>query len=185
MRGMTPAADAALQGSNVPYLVLVEFDFADGAVRLTNAAYDFQWNDFTWTGAGGLGSISPIEEGLDLQMYGCSCTLSGIEAGYVAECLGSGYAGRNATIWIAPLDENFQVLQDPIVIFRGQMDTMPLKLGDDASIQITIESKLTSWERPKNRRYNQQDQQSEYPNDMGFEFTAQMVEQKIVWGQLG
>lgn len=184
MRDMSTTVDDSLQASNVPCMVLVELDFAEGTVRLTNAGYDFQWGGHTWTGAGDLGTISAIEEGLDLQMYGCNLTLSGISSEYVAECLGVGYQGRSATIWLAPLDNDYRILSDPVIIFKGQMDTMPIKLGAQAAIQVTIESRLVAWERPGNRRYNNEDQQSEHPADKGFEFVPQMVEKEILWGRL-
>jgi hypothetical protein len=154
-----------------------------GTVRLTNAGYDFDWNGHTWTGAGNLGGISAIEEGTDLQMYGVTLTLSGIQSQYIAECFGTTYSGRSATIWLAPLDANYQILADPIVVFKGKMDTMPIKLGKEAAIQVTVESDLVQWERGKSRVFGNADQQSEYPTDKGFEFVAQMVEQEIYWGR--
>jgi len=42
MRTIQETAQAALEGSNVPYLVMVELDFAEGFVRLTNAGYNFE-----------------------------------------------------------------------------------------------------------------------------------------------
>jgi hypothetical protein len=182
MRDMTTGITSALQASNVPYMVLAELDFVEGFVRLTNAGYDFQWNGHTWTGAGNLGTISSIEEGQDMQEYGCTLTLSGIPAGYIAKCLGTGYQGRNATIWIAPLTNDYQILSDPVIIFKGRMDTMPIQLGSQSAIQVTVESKLTDWERPRVRWYTDADQKSEYPNDRGFEYVALMAEKAIYWG---
>lgn len=183
MRTSTETAAAALENTNVPYLVLVELDFVEGFVRLTNAGYAFTWNGHTWTGAGNLGTISPIEEGQDLQMYGCTLTLSGISSDYVAKCFGVGYSGRSATIWLAPLDSNYNILEDPIIVFKGKMDTMPIQLGEQSAIQVTIESKLVDWERARVRRYNNEDQQAEYPGDLGFEFVPQMVEKTLLWGR--
>jgi hypothetical protein len=154
-----------------------------GIVRLTNAGYNFDWNGYAWTGAGNLGSISPVEEGTDLQMYGLTLSLSGIPSQYIAECFTTGYSGRTATIWLAPLGATYQILSDPIIIFKGKMDTMPIKLGSQASIQVTIESDLVRWERGQSRVFGNADQQSEYPNDKGFEFIAQMVSQEIYFGR--
>jgi hypothetical protein len=173
----------AIQNSNVPYLVMVELDFVEGTVRLTNAGYNFVWNGHTWTGAGDLGSVSTIEEGTDLQMYGITLTLSGIPSQYIAECFGTGYSGRSAIIRLAPLDENYQILADPIIIFQGKMDTMPIKLGSQSAIQITIESDLIQWDRGKSRVFSDADQQSEYPGDKGFEFAAQLVDREIYFGR--
>lgn len=154
-----------------------------GTVRLTNAGYDFEWGGYIWTGAGNLGSISPIEEGTDLQMYGITLTLSGIPSQYVAECFTTGYSGRSATIWLAPLDENYAILEDPTIVFKGKMDTMPMKLGKEAAIQVTVESDLVQWERGKSRVFGNADQQSEHPSDKGFEFVAQMVDKEIYFGR--
>jgi len=182
MRAIETASADALQLGNVPYLVLVELDFADGAVRLTNAGYDFAWNGHTWTGAGNIASISPIEEGQSLQMYGCVLTISGIKSTYVAQALGVNYSGRPATIYIAPLDSNYTILADPVIVFEGIMDTMGLMIGERSAIQITIESRLVNWERAGIRRYNNEDQRKEYPLDQGFEFVSQMVEKALFWG---
>lgn len=182
MRDIQAAAAAAIQGGNVPYIVLVELDFVEGFVRMCNAGYAFQWNGYTWTGAGNLGTISAIEEGQDLQMYGCTLTLSGIASDVIAKCFGVGYSGRKATIWIAPLDSNYNILADPVIVFKGKMDTMPISLGENSQVQVTIESKLVDWERPRVRRYNNEDQQAEFPGDKGFEFVPQMVEKQLLWG---
>jgi len=182
MRDLQTAVSDALESSNVPYLVLVELDFAEGFVRLTNAGYAFTWNGFEWTGAGKLGTISAIEEGQDLQMYGCTLTLSGIAADYVAKCFGVGYSGRSATIYMAALDSNYAILDDPVIIFQGRMDTMPLSLGESSTIQVTVESRLVDWERSRVRRYNNEDQQAEFAGDKGFEFVPQMVEKSLFWG---
>lgn len=183
MRDMSTAIETAVESSNVPFLVLVELDFVEGTERYTNAGSNFIWDGHVWYGTSGLGTISALEEGQDLQEYGCTLTLSGISAEHVAKCLGAGYQGRSATIWMAPLSEDFRILEDPIVIFKGRMDTMPIQLGSEASIQITIESKLVDWERPRVRRYNNEDQIAEYPTDRGFEYVTLMVEKELVWGK--
>jgi hypothetical protein len=183
MRTILTAPAAAIQASNVPFMVLVEMDFIEGVVRLANTGYNVNWNGHLWIGAGNLGSISAIEEGTDLQMYGITLTLTGIPSTYIAEGFGTGYSGRTATIWFAPLDSNYQILSNPIVVFSGKMDTMPIKLGAQATIQVTVESDLVQWERGKARVYGNADQQGEYPADKGFEFIAQMVNQEIYWGR--
>lgn len=192
MRDITTAADNAILAEHVNYLAFVELDFDSETVRLTNAGYPIKWGTEIiddvetpkiWTGCGSLGSISAIEEGVSLQMYGITLTLSGIESKYIAQCFNAGYSGRDATIWLAPLDTNHQIIADPVIIFKGKMDTMPMKLGKEATIQVTIESDLVAWERGKSRIYGDADQQSEYPGDKGFEFTAQMVDQEIYWGR--
>ena len=183
MRSGEIAVLTAVAASNVPYVIFVQLDFVEGTMYFCNAGYNFTWNGHSWIGVGKLGTISELEEGTDLQMYGCTLTLSGLESSLIASCFGTGYAGRPATIWMGLLDSDYQIIPDPIVVFKGIMDTMPIKLGAEAAIQLTIESKLVNWERPYGRRYNNEDQQSEYSTDKGFEFVAQMVEKEIFWGR--
>lgn len=197
MREGTTETLGAAQASHVPYLMFVKLEFVEETMYFCNAGYNFTWGTTTvtpevgppyttptvWIGVGTLGSISEIEEGVDLQMYGLTLSLSGLESSVVAKCLGTGYAGRPATVWLGLLDVDYQIIADPIVVFKGVMDTMPLKLGKDAVIQLTIESKLVNWERPYGRRYNDEDQKFEFSGDRGFEFVSQMVEKEILWGR--
>lgn len=183
MRDVSLTIQSILASDNVPLLALVELDFVSGFVRATNAGYDFQWNGHTWVGLGQLGGISQIQEGRDLEMHGCSLTLSGIPPEFISLALSDEYQGRDATIYTAILDANHQIIADPIITFKGRMDTMKIAMGQTATIELSIESMLTDWERPRVRRYNHEDQISEYPNDKGFEFVTQMVEKELVWGR--
>jgi len=183
-RALTSAVDAAFAGDNVPALILVYLDFPDGALRCCNAGYTFAWGGHDWIGLGGLGQIDMIEEGAELQMYGISLTLSGIPSENMQRALGQHYQGRDAKVWLAPLDADYHLLVDPVLVFSGRMDTMDLSLGDTSTVRMTAESRLTDWERPRVRRFNDEDQKAEYPGDRGFEFVAAMVEKNLVWGRV-
>lgn len=182
-RGLTTAAKAAFSQLNFPSLVLVRLDFAAGAVRVCNAGYTFNWSGQDWLGLGNLGSISAIQEGITLGMYGVNLTLSGIPPEYIAEVLTpADYQGRSAVIWLAPLTEDYALIADPVIVFKGRMDTADIKLGETATITIAAESRLVDWERPRIRRYNHADQQAAYPGDMGMQYVDQMVTRELKWG---
>ena len=180
---MTQNVISALRADNVPMLVLVELEFAEGTIRACNAGYNFEHNGYTWTGLGNLGGISAISEGEELEMYGLTLTLSGVRPEWISIALNSGYQNRPATIWLAPLDQQYRLITDPVIVFRGRMDTMPIELAEKSTIQLSIESRLVDWERPRERRYNHADQTSQYPDDKGFEYVAQMAEREIIWGR--
>ena len=181
---VTVAADTALGGENVPLLCFIELAFASGTARLCNAAYSFNWNSHTWLGAGRVLGISPVEEGADLQAYGVSMRLSGVPADLVSIALAEHYQGRTAKIWAAPLDSSYTVISDPVLVFNGRMDVMPIKMeGASATIELSVESRLIDWERPRVRRYNDADQQAEYPGDLGLQYVEQMVSKDLIWGR--
>ena len=183
-RSVTAAVELALAQPNIPLLLFVELDFASGFLRLTNAPYNFDWNGFTWLGAGNLGSVAPIEETTSREAKGASFRISGIDPLNISRALGEHYQGRPAKMWIALLSETYSVILNPVLIFTGSMDTMNIELGESASITVTAESKWVSWESPKIRRINHVDQSARYPGDKGCEFVEQMVSKELIWGRV-
>ena len=136
-----------------------------------------------WLGIGTLGSIEAITEGTALQMYGCQLTLSGIPPEVISEAFTQTYQGRSATIWLAPLTEDYVIIADPVVVFKGRMDTMDIALGETCTVTVSVESRLVDWERPRIRRFNDEDQRSEYPNDRGFRYVDQMIQKDLKWNR--
>ena len=181
-RTMTPAAEAALSAGHVPAILLVEMDFPSQFLRVNNSAVSFAWNGYDWLGVGRLGSIDAINEGADLQARGLAFRISGIDPAAISLALGTQYQGRGCKVWLAPLTAAHAIIADPVLIFWGRLDTMDIALGETATITVSAESRLADWDRPRVRRYNHEDQQIDYPGDMGFEFVPQMVEKQITWG---
>jgi hypothetical protein len=181
-RDITPATEAALAAGHVPLIVFVEMDFSGGFLRVNNSAVSFDWGGETWLGVGRLGSIDPIKEGADLQARGLAFRMTGIDPASIAVALGTQYQGRSCKVWVAALTGAHAVIADPVLIFWGRLDTMDIDLGATATITVSAESRLADWDRPRVRRYNHEDQQIDYPGDLGFEFVPQMVEKELRWG---
>jgi hypothetical protein len=182
MRGLTTPQDGALQAPHVPGLCLVQLDF-DQTIRLCNLGYTYSWNGYDWIGTGALGSIEQINEGADLEAKGVNLTLSGIPSDIIATALGEQYQGRRAQVWYAPLDDAYQIIGAPIRVFYGRIDTMDIEVGETSSITLSAESKLVDWARPRVSRYNHEDQIAKYPDDLGFQYVAKMVEVELIWGR--
>ena len=181
-RTLTPAVDAALADGQVRLLIFVEMDFSTGFMRANNSSINLAWNGYDWLGVGQLGSIDPVKEGSGLESLGLSFRISGIPAENIATALGTQYQGRSCKMWMAPLTAGHGVIADPVLVFWGRLDTMDIDLGETATITVSAESRLADWDRPRVRRYNHEDQQIDYPGDLGFEFVSQMVDRQIVWG---
>ena len=181
-RTLTTAVDTALASGRLPAILMVEMDFPSAFLRLNNSSVSFDWNGSTWLGVGRMGSIDAIKEGADLQSRGLAFRISGIDPATIAVALGTHYQGRSCKVWLAPLTAAHAIVADPVLIFWGRMDTMDIDLGQTATITVNAESRLADWDRPRVRRYNQEDQQIDYPSDLGFEFVPQMVEKELRWG---
>lgn len=182
-RTLSTAVNAALAADHVPGLLLVELDFASGALRLNNSAVNVPWNGHTWLGTGELGTVETVTEHSDLQMDGIVMQLSGIPPDMLSRVLGEHYQGRAATVWFAPMNADYIVLADPAEIFQGRMDACNIAMGETGVVNLTAESLIVDWERARVRRYTHEDQLAEYPGDKGLEFVPQMVEKTLVWGR--
>lgn len=185
MKILTTAQDNAARAAHVPIVILLELGFASGTVRFCNAGYNMVIAGQTWTGVGGISEIGEIEETTDLQANGLRVSVSGIPSSMIAIALNEYAQGRPATFYTCLLDDNFQAIGSPIVEWQGRIDTLvpidPAKPGDPAQIAITLENREADFARARVRRFNHEDQISEYPDDLGLQFGEQMTEKEIVW----
>lgn len=182
-RSLTPAVEVAIAAGHVAAITLVEMDFPAGFVRVNNSPVTFAWNGYDWLGLGSLGSMDAINEGAALEARGIAFRLSGVPAANIYNALGQQYQGRACRVWLAPLDPaTHSIITSPVLLFWGLMDAMSIDLGETASITVSAESRLADWGRPRVRRFNHEDQQIDYPGDLGFEFVTAMVDKELRWG---
>jgi hypothetical protein len=180
-RDLSTDALAAVQAEVVRRTTAVSLDFSSGFARYSGAPFNLVIDGQTYYGLGGIGQISVIEEGAELRAYGLVLSLTGIPRDTIALALGEAYQGREAIVYEILLDENEEVIADPIVVFRGRMDQMDVMLGSTATVQVRLENRLADWERARVRRYTDEDQKREYPTDRFFEFVSASAEKEIVW----
>lgn len=183
VRSISAVTAAAGKAAVARPVFLVQLNFVSGVVRATSAPFDIAYNNETFLGLGALGAISAVQEGAELQSYAVQLTLSGIPPELVALALADQYQGREAKVWLALLDEQHRVTGSPLLIFRGRMDTMDLELGITATLTMTVQSRLGDWERPRIRRYSNEDQQAEFAADRGLEYASQIAQKTIYWGR--
>lgn len=179
---LTGTVAAAVTAEQVARTVAIELDFPSGMARFNASPKDITISGNTFLGVGMLGSVSVTEESAELRAYGLTVMLSGIPRDVVTLALIQGYQGRRGTVWEVPLNpDTHAVLADPMVIFRGRMDTMEIELGETAFVRVSLENRLADWERPRMQRYTDEDQQARYPGDTGFRFVSAMTEKEIIW----
>jgi hypothetical protein len=185
MRTLTTAVSTALAAENVTPVMFAELDFASGFLRVHTGVGTLTLEGNAYTGVGTLGQVETIEESTELQAYGLRLGLSGIPNTLVGTALTENYQGRALRVFVGALDVNHVLLATPVLVFAGRMDNMQITLGpESASISLNAENRLIDWDRPRIRRYNNADQQAEYPGDLGFEFVEQMVNKTLFWGKI-
>lgn len=180
-RGLSTAALAVTGAEVVSRTMAVALEFPGGTVRWNGTPKTINFGAQDFLGIGTLGRITAIEEGAELRAYGLTVEVSAIPRDMVSIALNQQYQGRKATIWEVPLDSSGEVVASPFVAFRGRMDQMDIALGATATVTLRLENRLADWERPRLRRYTDEEQRSVYPGDAGFRFVSAATEKELVW----
>jgi hypothetical protein len=182
VKSQTGAFNTALAQETVRPVYFVQLEFATGFTYFTNAGQDIVWNGQTWTNVAGVGQISDLRETLTGEAVGVQMELNSLPSSWLQRALSEHVQGKPATIWLALLDADFNVIADPSVEFRGLIDVMPIQDGGQfGKIVLTVENRTIDFSRPLVRRYNSEDQHKDYPNDNFFSHVEAMADVTIVW----
>lgn len=183
-RSITAANKAALTAQQVMPLYLVEAQFDSGTVRYWNGYTDLTALGETWLGAGNLMSVSAVEETSEIRAAGMQLGFSGIPTAMLSVVLAEDYQGRPVNFYLGALDTaTGAVVADPMLVFNGRIDTMPIvEDGKTATIVASVESRLIRLEQASRRRYTHEDQQVDFPGDLGLQHVAAIQDVQIVWG---
>lgn len=181
--GGTTAFKNAAAASHIVPVIAVEISFSS-YLRVCSADRDLSILGKDFAGVGRFGQITEVTESSELQAYRLQMALYGIPRDLIGLALAEHYQDRAATAFLALLDPTtYAVVANPIVIFSGTVDTMEFEIGHDCTVMVNVESVLADWERPRIRRYTDEDQQAYFPGDTFFKYVDRMVETEIKWGR--
>jgi hypothetical protein len=83
------------------------------------------------------------------------------------------------------MNEN-HLIADPYLLRSGRMDYCNISVsGEDTRITAQYEDRLIDLQKPRERRYTDQDQRNEYPTDGGFRFVTSLQDKQLIWGGPG
>lgn len=182
MRTIDAALLAALSAETVRRVYLVRLVFDSGTVAWNTGLRDITYDGVTYLGLGNITSISATKEESGVKASGLTVGINGIDPVVVALMLTEPYINRPAYIHYTLLnDQDQQITGNPVLLFRGTMDSIQGTQGASASFQVSLKSRLADWERPRKCRYTDAEQQRLHPGDKGFEFVGQMEQAKIIW----
>ena len=187
-RSITTAFNNALKSQIVTPIIATELEFSDGTLRFWNGYGNITMtaggSSKVFTGLGDFLGISPISESSTLQMSGVTLSMSGIKSSLISTALSAQYTNRNGAIYLGMYDTSRNVIADVYTVFKGKMDVLNIsEQGNTATITLNIESRLISFDLPINRKYTLEDQQVDFPNDVGFEFIPDLQDKEITWGK--
>lgn len=187
-RGLTTANATAAEARHVRPVTFLElrFDAPTGTLYLHNGIGPLSWGGHTWSGAGALASMSPVEESDEQTAYRVSYQLSGVNSTIIGEALKENIYERLAIRYEGFLDENGQLVDTPHELRRDFMDQMLISHGGDIdSVTLHCESEMIRDMRAPGRMFSDEDQQVAFAGDTGFQYLPQMVDAEVHWGPGG
>lgn len=185
-RDLGSALEEEVQKARFVPIGLVEIGTDDPAlpIRAWTGLGDLSWNGAVFKGTGILGKVSQLEETGDLKASGIVFELSGVPAELLSVSLQGMRQGRDARIWIAALDDAGRFVGEPYLLSRALTDVPEIEdNGETVTLRISAENRLIDLERPRVRRFTDQDQRLTDPTDRGFEYIAGMQDEQFIWGR--
>lgn len=179
---MRTDAPAGFSSDSLEPFVAISAEFDSGDVRLWGGYGEIEIDGDEYIGGGSLLSISAVEETSEIAARGASVVISGLDPSIISIALQENYQNRACSIIIGTLSDG--AVEDSYTLFKGRIDQMTIEESSEtASIAVTIENRLIDLERPRIRRYTDQDQRSRFPSDTGFSYVASLQDKSIEWGK--
>lgn len=181
-RDLPTGMSGKVSAAKLSPIFLVSLDWPSGMVYAWSGYGDIVWNGNTYVGTGQVGTISEVRESRDGAANGAVLSLSGIPSSEIAHSLEDNSQGRSGKIWLGLLTAAGALDGDPYLLFDGFIDVCPSEdSGDSCTISVKLEKELID-ARARGRRYTHEDQQIDYPGDLGFEFVAGLADKQVTWG---
>lgn len=186
-RDVTTAFKNEVEGDSLSPFYAIEMEFPDDeatVLRYWTGYGEITFDSKTFGGFADFLDINLASETTDLMATGASVDISGVNAATVSLALGEQYQGNPMRIWLGVLDASGSVIADPYMVFEGKMDVMNLRAsGTGSVVSISAESSLIDLNRSRVRRYTDQDQKIDHPNDKGLEYVPTIQDMNITWGR--
>jgi hypothetical protein len=163
----------------------VELSFVSSTVYVWSGRGEIVWDGQTWLGVGQFGGLSSIEEGTNVQARGIVLTLSGIDLTLLTGLLTDYRQGLPVLVYLGFFDPTSGALvASPICAWAGRTDQPTLTVsGDAATLSVACENRLVEMNVSVDRRYTAEDQNLDYPGDVGFSFVPSIQAITIYWGK--
>lgn len=180
----------SLAGATVRLSYLVFLDFDAEPMRLWTGYGQIVSGGFTWTGVGGLGSISGLEQAVNGEAPETTLILSGVDSDIVRLTRDEFTAkARNKLVRVYVQFHNeiddtpLTLYDDPYPIWSGRMKTARFELQSEGvrRINVAVESLFALRSRPNSSMYTSSDQQQRFAGDKGFDYVPTLLNKVVTW----
>ncbi|SRR5258708_3693293 len=171
----------ALRNRN-PLALLAEINHPNGAARFWSGIGLLNWNGYTWTGSGTLGTVTPIKHTSDLIIQEINFSLAGVDPAIVAT-LNDNVRNLSGKVWLACMGDSNTVVRDPYQIVDALLDYQSFSAAANGTVGISITARTGFYtlERAINESWTTEEQKLIFPSDSGLDLIAGLQNQNIQW----
>lgn len=186
----TAGQDAQVNASVRGVTLLIDMEFASGAIYATTFSSPVDANGRTYTALGNALSVSDFRESEVLTTDKLSVRLSLVNTAMLQYAIGSAseYRNRNIRIYVQLLNAEWSPVQAPILRWVGYMDKVRINRrtskteGSSGDVELICQrTGLSRFRNVLGFRMSHAQQQLDFPGDMGLEYTEQLVSNPPVW----
>ena len=184
-RDVPTAIDLKLDDAFIRPVVFVELDFDTDPVYLHTDLGEIPTLGETWSGVGGLGGISAVEETSDkVPAVKLRLDITDESAGSIfQELTQQDFYQRECIIYMSLRDTVLGDLVDsPFELWRGKCDIPEFHDGIEKYVELLVESEWASGRLSNGKLYSDAQQQQDFTGDLFFEFLNDLVNKRITWG---
>lgn len=182
-RNISSGMLAALTQTTLYPAILAILAFKSQTVYVWSGVGTLNYASQNYLGVGDLGKIAAVTEGTDVQAYGTSAELSGINPTLLSESLTDIQVLAPATLMLALFDGNGNMQGTPLVFFQGTVGKPAVKPGvKTISISLALEMRLRMLQRASMRRYTSADQRLYFPGDSIFDWVEELENVALKFG---
>jgi hypothetical protein len=160
----------------------VELAFPSGTVRVHNSVGTLSFGGNDYFGVGAFGSISPMEESIDLVDNPVTVNLSSITQEIIDAIKTDNIFGRDADIYLGALNADDELEGTPTNWISGYMEHASLLVGTENGVSISIQTRASRLKLRNGKRFTLEDHQQDYSGDLFFEYLSDTIEAQVQWG---
>jgi len=181
---LPPGIGSEIQKASVRFCRMVSIEL-ETPIYLTDHYKDIDFDGETYDSSSHLEPIKNIKQAGINKNPQATINLSGVDQTYYSLFLNNNYVNRLVTIYIAFLDANDDVIDDPLEMYSGSV--VDITLTDDpfkgkAKVDMILGGPFDDFARSAGRRTNTESQKKFFPTDLGLEFAGEIDEPEYVWG---
>lgn len=185
-RSLTTAVKTELATNDIRPIHLITIGFSS-AVNITDCSFSIissvSGSSVTYNASDFILGLSNFSEETELSKSSIGLNLSGADQTFISTVLNENVINDSVDIYRGFLDSSNNVIADPFLLYKGQIDEFSIQETDtESTVSLSIVSHWADFEKKNGRKTNNTSQQRFFSTDVGMDFSSETV-QDIKWGR--